>query len=186
MAQEFAVPMWIRSTQIILGCFTVILSILAVAIPEISPLAAIGLIAITLAIVGSENIFSGITVPHLPKKSRIMDIGLGIAILVFGIFTLLYPESSIKFLIWVIAIALLINGVVRIVRSRSYKNDKKGNQSIKLATGIISIALGIFVLVAPEMGFIILMLAIVIALVIQGIEIIIQGIRGKRTSILRK
>lgn len=186
MTQEVSVPIWIRSTQIALGSLTVILSILAVAIPELTPLTTIALIAFTLVIVGSENIFSGIIFPHLPKKSRIIDIILGIAILAFGIFTISNPESSIKFLIWVIAIALLINGVVRIIGSRSSKNDKKGHQTIKLATGIVSIALGIFVLVAPEMGFIILVLAIVIALVIQGIEIIIQGIRGKRSSIIRK
>jgi hypothetical protein len=40
-------------------------------------------------------------------------------------------------------------------------------------------------LAAPEIGFIILVIAIVIALVIQGIEIITSGIRGKKYSIFR-
>jgi uncharacterized membrane protein HdeD (DUF308 family) len=186
MTQDVSVSIWIRSTQIGLGSLVVFLSILAVIIPEVGQLTAISLIAVSLSLVGIENIFSGVTVPYFTKKSRIIGIGLGIAILAFGIFTISNPASSIKFLILVIAIALLINGIVRVVGSRSNKNDKKGNQTVKLITGIISIALGIFVLVAPEMGFIILVLAIVIALVIQGLEIIIQGIRGKRSSIIRK
>ena len=85
----------------------------------------------------------------------------------------------------IIGIALLFSGIVRILSSISNKDGKKGNQIIKLATGIVSIALGISVLAAPELGFIILVIAIVIALVIQGIEIIISGIRGKKYSIFK-
>jgi uncharacterized membrane protein HdeD (DUF308 family) len=126
----------------------------------------ISLIVVTLSIVGIENIFTGIILPSLSKKSRIINIVLGAAILAFGIFTLSNPEISIKLLILIIGIALLISGIVRILSSISNKDGKKGNQIIKLATGIVSIALGIFVLAAPELGFIILVIAIVIALVI--------------------
>jgi uncharacterized membrane protein HdeD (DUF308 family) len=184
MTQEVSVPKWVRTIQIGIGSLVIILSILAVAIPKIGPFMSIALIAVTLSIVGIENIFTGITVPS-SKKSRIISIVLGAAILGFGIFTISNPEASLKFLILIIGIALLINGIVRILSSRSNKSGKKGNQIIKLATGIVSIALGIFVLAAPEIGFIILVIAIVIALVIQGIEIITSGIRGKKYSIFR-
>lgn len=186
MTQEVSVPNWIRATQIGIGSLAIILSILAIAIPKIGPSMAITLVAFTLSIVGIENIFTGITVPSLSKKSRIISIVLGAVILGFGIFTILNPVESVKFLIFMIGIALLINGIVRIIGSRTNKSGKKENKIIKLATGIVSIALGIFVLAAPQIGFIILIIAIAIALVIQGIEIIISGIRGKRSNILRK
>lgn len=185
MTQEVSVPKWVRTIQIGIGSLVIILSILAVAIPKIGPFMSIALIAVTLSIVGIENIFTGITLPSLSKKSRIISIVLGAAILGFGIFTISNPEASLKFLILIIGIALLINGIVRILSSRSNKSGKKGNQIIKLATGIVSIALGVFVLAAPEISFIILVIAIVIALVIQGIEIITSGIRGKKYSIFR-
>lgn len=185
MTQEVSVPKWVRTIQIGIGSLVIILSILAVAIPKIGPFMSIALIAVTLSIVGIENIFTGITLPSLSKKSRIISIVLGAAILGFGIFTISNPEASLKFLILIIGIALLINGIVRILSSRSNKSGKNGNQIIKLATGIVSIALGVFVLAAPEISFIILVIAIVIALVIQGIEIITSGIRGKKYSIFR-
>ena len=186
MTQEVSVPNWIRATQIGIGSLAIILSILAIAIPKVGPLMAITLVAFMLSIVGIENIFTGITVPSLSKKSRIISIVLGAVILGFGIFTILNPVGSVKFFIFMIGIALLINGIVRIIGSRTNKSGKKENKIIKLATGIVSIALGIFVLAAPQIGFIILIIAIAIALVIQGIEIIISGIRGKRSNILRK
>ena len=187
MAQEISpVPNWVRIAQIGIGSLAIILSILAVAIPEIGPFMAISLVAITLSIVGIENILTGITVPVLSKKSRIISITLGAIILGFGIFTISNPEASVKFLILMIGIALLVNGIIRILRSRSKKTENKRNQRLKLIAGIISIALGIFVLASPEIGFIILVLAIAIALIIQGIEIIISGIRGKRSKILKK
>lgn len=185
MTQEVSVPKWVRTIQIGIGSLVIILSILAVAIPEIEPFMTITLIAVTLSIVGIENIFTGIILPSLSKKSRITSIALGAAILGFGIFTISNPVASLKFLILIIGIALLINGIVRILNSRSNQSSKNGYQIIKLATGIVSIALGIFVLAAPEIGFILLVIAIVIALVIQGIEIITSGIRGKKYSIFR-
>jgi hypothetical protein len=83
----------LRTIQIGIGSLVIILSILAVAIPEIGPFMSIALIAITLSIVGIENIFTGITVPSLSKKSRIISIVSGAAILGFGIFTISNPED---------------------------------------------------------------------------------------------
>ena len=185
MSQEIVVPMWVRLSQIGIGSLAIILSILAVVIPNIGPFMAIALVAVTLSIVGIENIITGIATPSLSKKSRIISIGLGLVILGFGIFTISNPEASVKFMIFIIAIALLINGAVRIIHSRS-KNEKNKNQKFQLIAGIISIVLGIFVLAAPEIGFYILVIVIVIALIIQGIELIIGGIRGKRMSIFKK
>lgn len=185
MSQEIVVPIWVRLSQIGIGSLAIILSILAVVMHQIGPFMAIALVAITLSIVGIENIITGFAAPSLSKKSRIISIVLGLIILGLGIFTISNPESSVKFMIFIVAISLLINGIVRIIRSRS-KSERNTNPKFKLIAGIISIILGIFVLASPEIGFVILVIVIAVALMVQGIEIVIGGIKGKRMSVFKK
>lgn len=184
MSQEIALPLWIRLTQIGIGSLVIILSILAVVIPQIGPFMAISLVAITLSIVGIESIITGLAT-SLTKKSRIISIALGLIILGFGIFTISNPEASVKFMIFIIGIALLINGGLGIINSRS-TNQRNKNRKFQLIAGIISILLGIFVIASPEIGFAILVVVIAIALIIQGLQLIIGGIRGKRMGIFNK
>ena len=185
MSQEIVMPKWVRFSQIGIGSLAIILSILAVAIPAIGPVMAIALVAITLSIVGIEAIITGFATPSLSKKSRIISIALGLIILGFGIFTIANPEKSVNFMLFIVAIALLINGAVRIIRSRS-KEERNKTLKFQLVTGIISIVLGIIVLAVPQIGFAILVIVIVVALVIQGIELIIGGIKGKRMGLFKK
>ena len=59
---------------------------------------SIALIAVMLAIVGIENIFTGIIVPSLLKKSCIISIVLRSAILVL-VYLLYQTQKILKFLI---------------------------------------------------------------------------------------
>ena len=91
-------------------------------------------------------------------------------------------------MILLVGLALLINGIVRIVDALIKKKyeDNQANKIFRLIVGIISIAIAILTLASPGFGVIFVALVVGIALLINGIEIIVTGIRGQSKRILGK
>jgi hypothetical protein len=180
-------PPWLRILQIFIGSTAIILSILVLILPRLGGFTAIVMVAITLLIVGIERIASGIS-PTYSKRSRLINIGLGAVILAFGIITIASPSSSLRFMVVLVGIALLINGIVRIVDAlvKKKNEERKGNKTLRLAAGVVSIAVAILTLVMPTFGVILVALVVAIALIISGVEIIIVGIRGKSKRLFGK
>ena len=91
-------------------------------------------------------------------------------------------------MILLVGIALLINGIVRIVDALIKKKyeDNKANKIFRLLVGIISIAIAVLTLASPGFGVILVALVVGIALLINGVEIIVAGIRGQSKRILGK
>lgn len=184
---QVVAPKWLRIVQITIGAAAIILSIFIIISPKIGGITAITMVAITLLIVGIERIASGIGSKY-SKRSRLINIGLGAVIVFFGIFTLANPTGSISFMILLVGIALLINGIVRIIDvliKKKYE-DKKANKIFRLVVGIISIAIAALTLASPGFGVILVALVVGIALLINGVEIIVTGIRGQSKRILGK
>ncbi len=186
-SQVVNAPKWLRIVQITIGAAAIILSIFIIVSPKIGGITAISMVAITLLIVGIERIASGIS-SRYSKRSRLINIGLGAVIVFFGIFTLANPSGSINFMILLVGIALLINGIVRIVDALIKKKyeDNQANKIFRLLVGIISIAIAVLTLASPGFGVILVALVVGIALLINGVEIIVAGIRGQSKRILGK
>jgi uncharacterized membrane protein HdeD (DUF308 family) len=186
-SQVVIAPKWLRILQITIGVAAIILSIFIIISPKLGGITAISMVAITLLIVGIERIASGVSSKY-SKRSRLINIGLGIVIVAFGIFTIANPSGSIRFMVLLVGIALLINGIVRITDAliKKRNEDRQLNKIFRLVVGIISIAIAIITLVSPGFGVIFVALIVGIALLINGIEIIVAGITGQSKRILGK
>jgi uncharacterized membrane protein HdeD (DUF308 family) len=186
-SQVVIAPKWLRIIQITIGAAAIILSIFIIISPKLGGITAISMVAITLLIVGIERIASGVSSKY-SKRSRLINIGLGIVIVAFGIFTIANPSGSIRFMVLLVGIALLINGIVRITDAliKKRNEDRQLNKIFRLIVGIISIAIAIITLVSPGFGVIFVALVVGIALLINGIEIIVAGIAGQSKRILGK
>ncbi|MGZ5551526.1 MAG: HdeD family acid-resistance protein [Nitrososphaeraceae archaeon] len=186
-SQVVTAPKWLRIVQITIGLAAIILSIFIIVSSKLGGITAISMVAITLLIVGIERIASGIS-SRYSKRSRLINIGLGAVIVLFGIFTLANPSGSISFMILLVGLALLINGIVRIIDALIKKKyeDNQANKIFRLIVGIISVAIAILTLASPGFGVILVALVVGIALLINGIEIIVAGIRGQSKRILGK
>jgi hypothetical protein len=57
---------------------------------------------------------------------------------------------------------------------------------VRIATGAICIVLAGFVLTNQQFGIFVVVIVMVVALVIQGAEIIYAGIKGERTRLIGK
>jgi uncharacterized membrane protein HdeD (DUF308 family) len=186
-SQVVIAPKWLRILQITIGSAAVILSILIIISPKLGGITAISMVAITLLIVGIERIASGISSKY-SKRSRLINMGLGVLIVAFGIITIANPSGSVRFMVLLVGFALLINGIVRIADAliKKRNEDSQVNKIFRLATGIFSVAIAILTLVSPGLGVILVALVVGIALLINGIEIIVAGIRTHSKRILGK
>jgi len=186
-SQVVIAPKWLRIIQITIGAAAIILSIFIIISPNLGGITAISMVAITLLIVGIERIASGVSSKY-SKRSRLINLGLGVVIVAFAIFTIANPEGSIRFMVLLVGIALLINGIVRIADAliKKKNEDSQVNKILRLVSGIISVAIAILTLALPGFGVIIVALVVGIALLINGIEIIVAGIKGQSKRILGK
>jgi uncharacterized membrane protein HdeD (DUF308 family) len=101
---------------------------------------------------------------------------IGFALL--GFFT---PKLTTQWLILLLGLGLLANGVIRIIDGFRNKDVYETSAVIsRLGAGIVSAAIAILVLVFPAFGFILILLIVSIALLITGIELVIVGIKGRR------
>jgi uncharacterized membrane protein HdeD (DUF308 family) len=168
--------------QIAVGAISIILSVIVIVYPIFGSYTTIFFISSTLVIVGVERIASGLSAPRLKKSTRLISVGIGIAIVLFAVMGFATPELTTKYFVILLALGLLANGVVRIITGIKRTEQDTLARTMVIGAGIVSIALAILVLAFPGFGRGLLLLMIAIALLINGIQIIIIGIRGKRAG----
>ena len=176
-------PTWLRAVQIGLGVIVIILSISILIQPAIATVALVVIAAIILLIVGIERIIYGIFIRH---RSRLPTIGFGILVIILASIAIAFPEWTTVFLIYLIAFALLFDGISRVIHGVGDKESRGWARGFSIGVGILEIILSIMILVSPAIGAALVGILIGIALLIIGIQVVVSGISGRRTSIIGK
>jgi uncharacterized membrane protein HdeD (DUF308 family) len=169
-------PGWVRGAQIVLGILTIILSIYALAFPAVAFVSIIWILTIILFFVGIEKIITGI---FLPQRSKWATIGLGILVLIFAGLAMAFPVATAFTVILFIGIALLFNGIARLVEGFSGKHSG-GSKAFLIGVGILSIVLSFAVMASPVFGAVLTGVIIAIALLITGIQMVAAGVSGQK------
>lgn len=168
-------PIWLRAIQIGLGILILLLFIIVLIYPILGGITLIFFIAFLLFFAGIEKIISGITGSG---KSRFSGIGLGIIVVILSIIALIFPIGASNFVIILLGVALLVDGVSRIVHSIRHKEGTGWSNKFGIGVGILSIILAIIVIIYPTIGQIFAGILIGIALLITAIQIISAGVTG--------
>jgi uncharacterized membrane protein HdeD (DUF308 family) len=172
-------PPKVRAIQIGLGALIIVLSIIALVFPAATFASIIWLLAIVLLFVGIEEIIVGI---YSIGKTRWTNIGLGAIVVILAILAMTYPVGAAKIIIIIIAIAFLINGIARIIRG--FRGRHSGaSKAFLIGVGVLAVAISIAVLAAPTFGATLAGIIIAIGLLITGIQMVINGIRGKSSHL---
>ena len=140
-------PGWLRGVQIGLGILVIALSIFALAFPGYTFLSLIVILSIVLFFVGIEKIITGM---FLPTKSRSTAIGLGV-LLIFAGLAISFPEATAFIVIIFIGVALLFNGIARIVEGMSAQHSG-WSKAFLIGVGILAIMISIAVMVSPMLA----------------------------------
>src|SRR5215204_4718058 len=199
-------PTWFRLLQIGIGALSIILSMLAIAYPGLAAFSVIVLISIILLIIGIERVVIGMLSYSRPysneqsvtsslfsaffigrRFSPFTNIGLGIIAIALAIVALAFPLIATGVLIALVSFGLIFTGIARIIQGLAIRYYDKTRRSISkwynvltIGIGVLSITLAIIIIVSPALGIFFLALVLSIALLINGIEMIILGITGRR------
>jgi len=169
-------PKWVFAAQIGIGALAIILSILILINPIPSTISIIFLVSVLLLVVGIEKVITGIFVKN---RARFSNLGLGILVIILAIVAMAFPV----FVVILVAVALLFDGISRIVHGIRHKDQSKLDRAFTIGVGALEIALSIVILASPAFGFGFVASIIAIALLITGIQILVAGLTGRRISI---
>jgi uncharacterized membrane protein HdeD (DUF308 family) len=172
---------WLWPIQIAVGVACIALSIWIVFSPQIGGYAFFFLAGTGLIILGAERIATGIRAEKTRRKYRIINIGIGAAIIAYILPGFLFPELVIKYMVLFLGFGLLANGALRIIDGLRRQKQEESLTFSSLGAGIIITSIAIAVLVFPQLGLALLLIMTVVALAVSGIQVIIAGIRGSRS-----
>jgi uncharacterized membrane protein HdeD (DUF308 family) len=173
---------WFWPIQIAVGIICISLSIWIVFSPQIGAYALFFLAGIGLIVLGAERIVSGIKAEKSRRKYRIINIGIGAALIAYMLPGFIFPDLVIKYLVLFLGFGLLANGVLRIIDGLKRQKQEQGSLTFSsLGMGIVITSVAIAVLVFPQIGLAILFIMTAVALAVSGIQVIIAGIRNSRS-----
>jgi uncharacterized membrane protein HdeD (DUF308 family) len=183
---EIISPRWLRIFQVIVGLVCIALSVyILLGSVHLGAYTLIFLASTAFVIIGIERIIVGIRATALKRSSRLISIGIGVAIVVFFGSAYFAPAYVSKLYVLMLAFGLLATGAIRIIDGM--KNTTYGGPSklFTLGTGVICVAVALIIFSYPKFGFILLLLTVAIVLMINGIQIAFVGITGKKLARLR-
>jgi uncharacterized membrane protein HdeD (DUF308 family) len=178
---ETKTPGWLRAVQIGLGIIAIVLSFYVLAFPAFTFISVVYVLAIVMFVLAIERIIVGIFSPA-PGKSRWGVVGLGVLVLIVSIIVLAYPVGTAVFLLFMLAVALFFDGIARIVQGIRDKSISKGSRAFSVVAGAIAIGLSILIFASPLLGAVFVGILLAISLLINGIQIIVAGVTGRRVS----
>ena len=89
-------------------------------------------------------------------------------------------------MIILLAIALLIDGIARVIHGIEDKTSRSWSRIFRIAAGVIAIVLALVIIASPVIGAALVGILLGIALlIIIGIEIIARGVSGRKISLTR-
>jgi len=148
--------------------------------PGITTKVIIRIDSIVLLIFGIERIATGIALPLPGKSYRLVNIGLGPLIIAIAIVLIFIPLSHPASPIALGALALLFNGISKIIQGLRDKEISSWSRSILLGVGILNIAISTLAMTVPSFGDSSLARSVSITLLITGIQMIISAIGIKK------
>jgi uncharacterized membrane protein HdeD (DUF308 family) len=183
---EIISPKWLRFFQIAVGLICIGISIyIMLGSDKLGAYSLIFLASTAFIIIGIERIVIGIRATSLKRSSRLISIGIGVAIVVYFGSGYFAPVFVSKLYVLILGFGLLATGAVRIIDGIKNSTYGRSSKIFTVGTGIICAAVALLVFSHPEFGFVLLLLIVSIVLLINGIQIAFVGITGRRMTRLR-
>lgn len=133
------------------------------------------LIGIQLLIAGVMRLVMAIAAPGLTGGARTLLVVTGALALIVGLLCLRDPLQTLLVLGIIIGAWWLVSGVVDLVSAAT--SPGRPHRGWEVATGVVSVLAGGFLLVNPELSLGVLVVVLCIWLVMIGILAIVEGLR---------
>jgi uncharacterized membrane protein HdeD (DUF308 family) len=165
-----------------LGAIAVILSIAIMSNPGLTAVLVVLTASILLIIVGIEWVITGLFIQRR-NRSRLVTVGLGILVILIAAAAMAFPVGTTVLVTLVLAVALLFDGISRIVHGIGDKESQRWTRALSIGVGGMEVALSGLIMVSPAFGAATIGFLIGIALLLAGIQIVVAGISGRRKQL---
>jgi uncharacterized membrane protein HdeD (DUF308 family) len=117
------------------------------------------------------------------KKFRASNIVFGLLIIILAVMILIFPTTTLTFLIYIVAFTILLGGIIRVINAFSDEKLSNFKVIIRFLVGLILIAFSIIIIVItlidPGYSILLLINLFAIALLIMGIGRLVIGLFAK-------
>ena len=120
----------------------------------------------------------------LLKAGLVWRVSLGILVIILALIVITFPAAVGIFLLILIGIVLLIDGISRLVHGFGDNEHRGLSRAFRIGVGALEIVLGILIIISPGFGASLVGIIIAIAVLIVGIQMVVAGITGRRTRML--
>lgn len=163
-----------RALEIIVGIIAIIAAILMWVYPVVTGVAVSFILGLVLLIMG---IFQAGTAAFssIPSSARYTNAAIGIIAIIIGAIIMIFPVYAIAA---ILAIALLIWGLGRLVVGGAGRQFGGGLRALLIVLGIIVVIFAILVIIFPIIAILSVTILLSIAFLFIGIDSLASGIVG--------
>lgn len=94
-----------------------------------------------------------------------------------------FPVATGVFLLIFLAVALLFDGISRVIHGVSDRSSHNASRIFSIVAGVIAIALSIMIMVSPFLDTVFVSILLSISLLIIGIQMITSGVMRTRLAL---
>ena len=111
-----------------------------------------------------------------PVKNDLGELVFGILVTVLGLVMVFFTGGVIRFMYVFLGVMIFATGILDIIETRRFRDDKSPLALPATVSGVITIILGVIVIVAPMFSVAVGMVLAAVALIVDGVTEIIFGL----------
>jgi uncharacterized membrane protein HdeD (DUF308 family) len=178
-------PREVRAAEMILGALSIVVTLIVVLNPSFGAATIVSLLAFAVILNSFRIVSSGGAL--LPAMLKGLTVGLGILTAVIVAIVILSPSIGLATLTLVFAIGLAIQGLARLAHT-AHVGHPRWLRVSALTTGAITVVIAATIATLPSVTMVSLVALLAVALVVNGIDSVVAGMRpstGKQLTLVK-
>jgi len=178
-------PPWVRVAEVVLGVLSIMVTLVVILNPTFGSATVVSLLAMAVILNALRIVSSGGAV--LPPMLRGVSVGLGLLTAIIVGIAILSPSVGIATLALVFAIGLAIQGAARLAHT-AHVGHPRWLRVSALTTGAVTLVLAATIAILPTLTIVSLVALLTLALVINGVDSVVAGLRpstGKQLTLVK-
>ncbi|HYC12527.1 MAG TPA: hypothetical protein VEC02_07750 [Nitrososphaerales archaeon] len=171
--------------EVVLGVLSIMVTLVVILNPTFGSATVVSLLAMAVILNALRIVSSGGAV--LPPMLRGVSVGLGLLTAIIVGIAILSPSVGIATLALVFAIGLAIQGAARLAHT-AHVGHPRWLRVSALTTGAVTLVLAATIAILPTLTIVSLVALLTLALVINGVDSVVAGLRpstGKQLTLVK-
>ena len=169
-------PYWLRIVEVLVGLFSVAISVVVLANPGYGAQNLVGLLALAMTFSAVRMIATGGVKRRLMSLEGLGLAGGGLLALVIVFTVVIDPGLGLRTLVLLLAVSLTVQGLGRVLNSWG-RGPPRWLRGSALATGIATLVLAGIVEMVQGVALLTLVALLAVIVLVNGVETVVSGLR---------